>query len=57
MKYYRWLLIVWTLRVSLACDYYHRGAYGRLAVLYHQYHFPNLMDGWNLVRDWEDGLF
>ena len=58
MKYYRWLLIVWTLRVSLACDDHRRVAVAEQQgehvddlLYYHQYYFPNLMDGLNLVRD------
>ena len=59
VKHY-WFLNVVTLRVPLACDYYHRVLvaeqggehidYQVLVVLYHQYYFPNLIDGWNLVQ-------
>ena len=68
MKHYWWLLrncidfagisCLWLLRSCTGCRT-GRGSQGGEHVdgYVDRYYFPSLMDGWNLVRDWEDELF
>ena len=63
VTHYTWYLASMTLWVSLVCDYHHRvpvadnGGQHNDQLLHQSVLFPNMIDGWDLLRDREKYIF